>query len=61
MDIQNYVVEKKELYEKLQIFIDNDDLARINFTNLMKIINKQSIQKDRNEFKLFIYLNNSIT
>ena len=60
MDIQNYFAQKKELYEKLQLFIDNDDIAQINFTNLMKIINKQNIQNDRNEFKLFIYLIDSI-
>lgn len=33
-DIQNYVAEKKKLYEKLQTFIDNDNLAQINFRKL---------------------------
>ncbi|KAK8895263.1 hypothetical protein M9Y10_023705 [Tritrichomonas musculus] len=52
MYIKNYVNEKKQMYEKLQIFISSTS-DQDNFSNLYQIIN---IQADVEEFRLFLHL-----
>ena len=56
MNIQNYIAEKKEMYEQLLLFIDNDTLNEVHFSELMQIINTQNIQNNTMEFKNLIQL-----
>lgn len=63
MNIQQYVSQKKELYNYLMTFIDNENENEEDddFQNLISFIEKIELNNDINEFKAFIHLLSKIT
>ena len=57
MDINNFIEKKKMLQAALIDYIDcNTSQMEENFQNVTTIVNEQNIRKDKQEFKLLIYL-----
>ena len=55
MEIQAYINQKREIYEKLLIFIESDD-EQDHFNQLIEKIKTYNIQKDWEELEQFLQL-----
>lgn len=54
--LQEYLLQKKELYDQLLLYIDTENEFKGHFEKLINIINKQNIPCNITEFKLLIQL-----
>ena len=61
MEYQEYIEIKKRLQTSLLDFLSNDENTEEHFEQLISIINDQNIKDDANEFRLFLYLINTIS
>lgn len=56
MEHQEYIIHKKELYDKLMQLIEYESIYDDDFAILINFIKNQKIQKNANELKLLIGL-----
>ena len=61
MNISEYLENKKQLYEKIIEFIDEEDIAENCFDNIIKILNDFNLGKDQTELGSFLSLISSIS
>lgn len=57
MDLKDYIEEKKELYELVLQYIDDEsDNKNVVFDNLLKLIEKLNFNANHGEFRLLLHL-----
>lgn len=61
MEFQEYINEKKELYDIFLIFLDEEDENEIHFNKFIQNIEKHKYQENPGEFKSILHLINEIS
>ena len=56
MEIQKYLMQKKELQKNILKFIENENESEDDFINLLKITDLQQIMENKNELFIFLRL-----
>ena len=56
IEIDKYIAKKKELYDHIIDFLENDDNNENNFDTIVNLIQEQEILENDKEIKNFLYL-----